>query len=297
MDQRDEPAASAHDREVARHYDELTEDFYIKSWNPDHIHFGLFEVGECPEKGEPLAGSEEFARGLERMVEAIVTPAMIEKDHRVVDAGCGIGGTAIHLAKTRGCVVTGVNLSTRQLEIARKKVLDAGLDQRIGFEYGNCSHSLPFGNDTIDVVVNIESACHYSDRERFLHEVRRILKPGGRIVAMDWLMCDGLTNDQHEQYIRPLFEPWAMRSLESRSTYTRRLRGAGLVVVEFEGFNGKDVDNQRLVQNNYQILRGLEFCGLLPAKLRRLMEKFQVLDVAWQSGCFELGRYCALKPE
>ncbi|MCY4489230.1 MAG: methyltransferase domain-containing protein [Deltaproteobacteria bacterium] len=297
MDHHDESGVSAQDRAVASHFDELTVDFYMKSWNPDHLHFGLFEAGECPEKGEPLVGSAEFERGLERMIDVMVAPALIGEDHHVVDAGCGIGGTAIYLAKTKGCMVTGVNLSRKQLEIAEKKVVDAGLEDRIDLEYGNCSLALPFAGDSIDAVVNVESACHYSDRERFLREVRRVLKPGGRIVATDWLMRDGLTVDQHEKYIRPMYEPWAIPGLESRSTYSRRLRDAGLTVLEFEGFNGKDVDNQRLVQNNYQILRGLEFCGLLPAKLRRLMEKFQVLDVAWQSGCFELGRYCALKPE
>lgn len=295
MDQRHELHVSDHDREAARHYDELTTDFYMKWWNSDHIHLGVFEDGECPAKGQPVASSTPFARALERTIEIIVTPAMIEESHHVVDAGCGIGGTAIHLARTRGCAVTGVNLSTKQLEIAREKVAEAGLERRIGFEFANCSQHLPFRSDSIDAVVNIESACHYGDRERFLREVRRILRPGGRIVAMDWLMRDGLTTDQLEQYIRPMYEPWAIRSLESRATYTRRLRDAGLEVLEFEGFNGKDMDNRRLVENNYRILKGLEFCGLLPAKLQLMMERYRTLDAAWRNECFELGRYCALK--
>ena len=296
MDQRHEVQVSDHDREAARHFDELTRDFYMNWWNTDHIHLGVFEGGECPAKGQLLAGSAPVATGLERTIEVIVAPATIEESHHVVDAGCGIGGTAIYLARTRGCMVTGVNLSTEQIEIAREKVAEAGLERRIGFEYGNCSHHLPFLSDSIDAVVNIESACHYGDREQFLREVRRILKPGGRIVAMDWLMRDGLTADQLEQYIRPMYEPWAIRSLESRATYTRRLRDAGLEVLEFEGFDGKDMDNRRLVQDGYRIMKGLQFCGLLPAKLRRMLDKFGVLDAAWRSGCFELGRYCASKP-
>ena len=40
---------------------------------------------------------------------------------------------------------------------------------------------------------------------------------------MDWLARDGLRADQHERYVQPLYEPWAICSLESRSTYRARL--------------------------------------------------------------------------
>ena len=297
LELRHEPALSAHDRDVACHFDDWSDDFYIKWWSADHVHFGLFEEGESLVKSELRAQSKEFARGLERMIEVIVAPAMIERDHHVVDAGCGTGGTAIHLARTRGCVVTGVNVSTRQLETARKRANEAGLEQRVGFEYGNFSRSLPIASDSVDVVVNIESACHCSDRGRFLREVRRILKPGGRIAASDWLMSDGLTADRIETYIRPMYAPWALQSMESPSTYIPLLRDAGLTLLEFEGFSGRDVDNPRLLRDSYRVLKGMELCGLLPARARLMMEKVRTLEVAWRNGCFELGRYCAVKPE
>ena len=291
LEQHNEPALSAHDRDVACHFDDWTDDFYIKWWHVDHVHFGLFEGDEALVKSELRAESKEFGRGLERMIEAIVAPVTIEKDHHVVDAGCGIGGTAIYLAKTRGCTVTGVNVSTRQ------KAAEAGLEQRVGFEYGNCSHSLPIASDSVDVVINIESACQYSDRPRFLREVRRILKPGGRIVATDWLMSDGLTADQIETYVRPMYEPWALQNMESPSSYIPLLRDAGLTVLEFEGFNGKDSDNPRLLRESYRMLKGLEFSRMMPARVRPMMEKVRTLEVAWSNGCFDLGRYCAVKPE
>ena len=297
MEQHYEPALSAHDRDVARHFDDWTDDFYVQWWHADHVHFGLFEGDEALVKTELRAESKVFGRGLERMIEAIVAPTTIEEDDQVVDAGCGIGGTAIYLAKTRGCTVTGVNVSARQLEIARKKAAEAGLEQRVRFEYGNCPRSLPIASDSVDVVINIESACHFSDRPRFLREVRRILKPGGRIVATDWLMSDGLTADQLETYIRPMYGPWALQSMESPSSYIPLLRDAGLAVLEFEGFNGKDSDNPRLLQESYRMLKGLEFCGLMPARVRPMMEKVRTLEVAWRNECFELGRYCAVKPE
>ncbi len=280
-----------------RYYDENTPGIYLRGWNRDHIHFGLFEPGECPEPGEVLADSEGLARAVERMVEVIVAPADIQAHHHVVDAGCGVGGTAIHLAKTRGCRVTGVNLNTMQLEIATEKASAANLNHQIGFEFADCSVSLPFADESIDVVVNIESACHYGDRKQFFYEVSRILKPSGTLVAMDWMARDGLSATEYEKYIVPLCKPFAVNDLESQSTYSEKLHHAGLQILQFEGFNGKDADNFRLVQNAYNLLVLLQFSGFKTPGFRGLINQFKSLYEAWNSGSFELRRYFAKKPE
>ena len=292
-----ESSVSDHDQAVAQYYGEATPGFYIRGWNPDHIHFGLFEDGECPEEGESLADSAGLARAVVRMIDVIVAPAAIGAGDHVVDAGCGIGGTAMHLVKTRGCTVTGVNICRPQLEIAEKKVRDAGLDDRIGFTYGDCSQHLPFADGSIDVVTNIESACHYGDRGQFLREVARILKPGGRIVAMDWAQCDGVPADLHKRYIEPLCRHWLIRSLESRSSYAERLRESGLTVIEVDGFGGKDEGNIHLLEYAYRLLFMLWFGGMSTERHRMLMDQLQTLSMAWRDGCFELARYCAEKPE
>ncbi len=292
------PETSAPDRKSAaeHYYDENTPGIYLNGWNRDHIHFGLFEPGECPEPGEALVDSPGLARAVERMVEAIVAPAGIEASHHVVDAGCGVGGTAILLARSRGCTVTGVNINKMQLEIAAEKAADADLDNRISFEYADCSRSLPFADDSIDIVVNIESACHYSDRRQFLLEVGRILKPSGKIAAMDWMARDGLAAGDYEKHIVPLCKPFAVDGLETQSTYTEKLHEAGLEILEFEGFDGKDSDNLRLVGNSYNFLATLQFAGVETPGTRRLIDQFETLYEAWKNGSFELRRYCARKP-
>jgi len=281
------------ERAVLRHFNEAT---YIHQWNPDHMHCALFEAGECPPEGGPRLGSEGYARALGRMIEAIVAPARIERGHHVVDAGCGVGGTAVYLAKTRGCAVTGIDLNRQHIETARRKAIAEGLDGQIAFERGNCSRHLPFADASVDAVVNIESACHYADRGRFLREVGRILKPGKRLVASDWLARDGLTASQYEEYIQPMCDPWALSGLETRSTYGERLREAGLELLEFEGFDGKEMDNVRLLENHWRALRGLELlAGTTMPRLRRKIHKIGTLVSAWGGGYFELGRYCAVK--
>ena len=220
MTTRDDQPITPQERDTMRHYDDMTVDFYLAQWNSRHIHFGLFKDEEVPREGAPFtfAGPESLTRGLERMVDAIVAPAGIGSHHHVMDAGCGVGGTVIYLATSRGCRATGVNMNEGQLEIARTRANEAGLTPgQIDFRRGNCSRRLPFDSESIDVVTSVESACHYSDRRQFLREVYRILKPGGQIAASDWLMSDDTSTEKYERYIKPMCEYWTLAGLESLS--------------------------------------------------------------------------------
>ncbi len=283
-----------HEEKVQEHYKNFGG--WYRTWNPDHIHFGVFEPGEFPAPDVKPTDSPGFIRGLNRIIDVIVDPAEIEAHHHVVDAGCGVGGTAVTLAQTRGCRVTGVNLSTIQLEAARQRALDEGESDRVRFEYANCSEHLPFADESIDVVVNIESACHYRDRGQFLREVSRILKPGGKIVAMDWIVPDDLTADLYEEYIRPICEAWALVSLESQASYTDLLHAAGLQIMEFEGFHGREMDNLRMFQRHYRLLKGVSIFGGGPPQILEFMKKIHAICASWEKGHFGIKRYYAVKP-
>ena len=291
------PDLESASKKVRQYYDENTPGIYLRGWNLDHIHFGLFEPGECPAPGELMVESESVARALQRMVKVIVEPAKIQAHHHVVDAGCGVGGTSVYLAKNRGCRVTGVNIHEPQLEIARAKASEALLTDRVWFEYADCAQSLPFEDNSIDVVVNIESACHYGDRARFLHEVSRILKPGGILVASDWMARDGLDTETYDRDIMPLCEPYAVRGLESRTTYKEKLNAAGLEILEFAGFDGKDADNVEVMKNVYHLLTSLRLSGINSPEIIKLTDQFRTLYEAWSRGSFVLERYCATKPD
>lgn len=295
MFQRSKESFAEHGKKVVDYYNQETRGLYLNGWSRDHFHFGLFEPGECPSPNEWYKDSENHARALVRMIEAIVDPAEIERRHHVVDAGCGVGGAAIHLARTRGCKVTGVNIVDMQLEIAAGKAAQAGLEGLVSFEHADCSRHLPFPDNSVDVVVNIESACHYVDRANFLREVHRILKPSGKIVTMDWMARDGLTDAEYEKYIEPICKPYAMRSLESPASYRELLAEAGLEVLEFEGFHGKDAANRQIVENGCNLIAGLIIGGMRTPELHRLYGQIQPLQEAWSGGYFELKRYCARK--
>lgn len=296
MKQNRKTSLSEQAQAVQEYYEWTTVEYYINVWSRDHIHFGIFEAGECPENSRALPDSEGLERGLVREVELTMAPTMIRQGQHVVDAGCGIGGTAIWLAQTTGCKVTGVNISRKQLDIAGKKAVDAGQDDKVTFKYADCSKNLPFADNSIDAVVNIESACHYVDRRQFLGEVDRILKPGGYLAGVEWLARNGITSEQYEDYIQPVCDRFILPSLESQDSYSRLIQEAGLEILEFEGFDGKELGNVQLLKYCCKDLATLWWAGRSTPETRAAHDKLTALHKAWDEGYFELRRFCAQKP-
>lgn len=301
MDKTDNLSSQEQLDRVESYYDDMTVGFYQELWDPDHLHFGLFEPGTCPPLDEtfkePDGSTPALHHACQRMIDVTVAPAEIQADHHVLDAGCGIGGTAVRLAQMYGCRVTGVSNTKLHLEIGDGKAKEAGLDDRVSFKHADCSEYLPFDDESIDVVANIESACHYKDRHQFLREVYRVLKKGGRIVAEDWLAQDNLPSDLYKKSIQPICDLTAMISLESESGYRRMLQDVGLRLLEFRGFDGEETDNFRIFEVYYRNLFALYLCGAKSQHFLDIMKWVGSLTKAWKLGHFEIKRYCAEKPQ
>jgi SAM-dependent methyltransferase len=140
------------------------------------IHFGHWDDPEA-------ASMETFAAAQRRLNERALELAAIERGNRVLDVGCGFGGTLSALdASFEGLELVGLNLDARQLAVARRAVPGSPRNRISWVEADACE--LPFAAATFDRVLAIESAVHYS-RRRFLVEAARILAPGGRVVVTD----------------------------------------------------------------------------------------------------------------
>jgi ubiquinone/menaquinone biosynthesis C-methylase UbiE len=101
---------------------------------------------------------------------------------RVLDVGCGRGGTAHLLANRLGADVTGVDLSPEAIAFCR----NAHKHPSVRFEVGD-AENLPVDDGSCDVVTNVESSHTYPDLRAFLCEVRRVLRPGGWFLHTDLL--------------------------------------------------------------------------------------------------------------
>ena len=117
---------------------------------------------------------------------------------RLLDVATGTADFAIHAARRVPHVqVTGIDLSEGMLRIGRAKVANAKLDSRITLIVGDCL-SLPFADGTFDAVTVAFGVRNFEDIPAGLAEMRRVVKPGGRVVILEL--------SQPERFpMRPLF--------------------------------------------------------------------------------------------
>jgi len=200
------------ERAVAGHYDAL-DGWYRELWG-EHLHHGLWD--------EP---GDTVERATERLVDLVAAEARITPGDRVLDAGCGYGATARRLAAVRGARVTGLTLSCAQLAHAEARGTGGNPDYRL--ESWLETH-LP--DACCDVVVAIESFSHMADRERAFAQARRVLRPRGRLVVLDWLAAPAPRGLARRHLLTPICREGHLSGLDTLARSAERARRAGLEV-------------------------------------------------------------------
>lgn len=163
-------------RDIADYYDQ-TLNHYQKWWHLDDalaVHYGFWKDD-----------TKTFSEALQNTNRFLAEMAEIKKGARILDAGCGVGGSAFYLAKNKQAKVTGITLSQKQLVFANGKLKDLKLDKFVDFKLGNYSQT-SFSDNTFDLIWAIESITSAPDKRQFAAEAFRILKPGGTLIIADY---------------------------------------------------------------------------------------------------------------
>jgi len=108
----------------------------------------------------------------------------------LLEVASGSGGPALHLARTHGCRITGVDLHEAGLETARAAARAAGCTTA-EFRRADLDQRLPFADASFAGLVCMDSLNHFRDRRLVFGEWRRVLRPGGRAVFTDPVVLTG----------------------------------------------------------------------------------------------------------
>lgn len=180
------------------------------------MHFGYYGKGVKSHKDALLKTNEILAK-----------LADISSNDRVMDAGCGYGGSAIWIAKNVGCKVFGLNVVKYQIEEARKFAKKYGVTKKVKFKYQDYSHTT-FPSRSFDVIWGLESIVHAENKKDFIDEAYRLLKRGGRIIISEYMLRENPPlSDKEVKIISPWLTGWAMPNLLRPKEYKLLLKNAG----------------------------------------------------------------------
>lgn len=170
--------ASLNER-IGKFYDQSTP-LWLNVWG-EHMHHGYYPDGQLGEKTHQQAQLD--------LVEEILRWGGIADANRILDAGCGVGGSARLLAHKFDASVLAVTLSPVQAENGRRYNQEAELENRITIEARDMM-SLQGKDEKFDLIWSMESAEHIADKEALLQMFYDLLLPGGRLIMATWCHRD-----------------------------------------------------------------------------------------------------------
>ncbi|KAI1776300.1 S-adenosyl-L-methionine-dependent methyltransferase [Hypoxylon cercidicola] len=232
---------------IKKHY-EIASDYYYSLWG-QHIHHGLFRAaGETKEQAQV------------NLISLLLEISALAPRARVLDVGCGVGGTSRFLARERACHVTGITISGRQVEIARQltaaetgssspaqttmaypekdgsqgavRFLELDAEKMVEHFRGGGDGD----KDAFDCVWISEALSHLPDKELFFASSFALLRGGGGgeggglLVVADWFKAPGLTAAQEEADIKPIEDGMLLPRLYTADEYVAMAEKAGFRV-------------------------------------------------------------------
>ncbi len=214
---------------VASAYDAWTQDKLLERLWGEHIHLGFYSPGK---------NNIDFRKAKVQFVHELVKWSGLDKlpeGSRILDVGCGIGGSSRILAKYYGFNVTGITISPAQVKRARE-LTPLGLN--CNFEVMDALN-LKYEDGSFDAVWSVEAGAHMNDKVKFADEMLRTIRPGGYLALADWNSRDLIAYPPSffEKFVlNQLLEQWVHPNFISINEFGNVLRAnknsAGVVIAE-----------------------------------------------------------------
>jgi tocopherol O-methyltransferase len=221
-------------REIADYYDQ-TVAHYRTFWALDQsfaIHYGIKQPG-----------IKSFRQSLENTNRILAEKAGVSQSDYVLDAGCGVGGSAIYLAASYGCRVTGITLSEKQVGHARENARERGVNGLVSFEKKDYCHT-GYREESFSLVWALESVGTAVDKSAFLNESYRLLKPGGRLIIADYFKTGNL-DAGNNRIMKGWLNNWAITDLDNPEDFKDRLAKTGFDKITAEDYTANIIPSAR----------------------------------------------------
>jgi tocopherol O-methyltransferase len=276
--------------DIVRYYDECQTDYEIVWHLNTHMcmHYGYWDDT-----------TPNLRSSLSNMNTKLAAFAGIKSGDKVLDAGCGVGGSSIFLAKKFNCTTTGITLSEKQVACCRQNANKHNITLQCSFERQNYLKTT-FPDDTFDIIWAIESVCYAPSKLDFLKEAFRILKPGGKLVVADFYETRENKAAEEIELLNKMSSSWSIQNFAVADDFWNQMHLSGFT-------NSKHTDvthhvNKSINRLYYSFYPGVVITHI--GELLRLRTPIQTANTwsayyqyrAFKKGLWKYLFFCCEKP-
>lgn len=218
---------------IPDYYDWLSRYVQLANWLSYGDRFASFTMHKTlsvpPETGGVKQGR---SAGLEYVNDRLLKAAQLPPTPRVLDAGCGFGGTIFHWYEQVGGAYDGLTLSRVQLQVARREARRRGIDEVCRFHLR--SYDAPIAG-SYDAVTAIESLIHAPDLDRTIPNLAGSLRSGGLMLILDD-MAKAEIDVEAPSEAKLLRDHWGCNPYHTQDDYRRAISLAHLTIIHEEDF-------------------------------------------------------------
>lgn len=190
----------------------------------EHMHHGYYGPTGREKKDRRQAQID--------LIEEVLDWAGVKEVNEIIDVGCGIGGSSLYLAQKYNANVSGITLSPVQALRARERSAQVGLDGRVQCQVADALN-MPFADNSFDLIWSMESGEHMPDKERFMGECYRVLKPEGIFLMATWCHrpitpATGKLTREEQDYLAEIYRVYCLPYTISLPDYARIARNLNL---------------------------------------------------------------------
>jgi len=215
--------------DIIKYYDQTEFDYKIawyKKENPA-LHFGFYYKKEADNHYKALSYTNKV----------LAKKAKIRNGDKVLDAGCGLGGSSFWLAQNYEAEVTGISLPKKQIEACEQRAEKLNLKDKTNFVQSDYCNT-PFTDESFDVIWACESVCHAPQKKDYYKEAFRLLKPGGRIVLAEYLRTKRPLDPKDEILLKNKWlNNWAIDDIDTKKEHFDNMQTVGFQKIKIENYN------------------------------------------------------------
>lgn len=264
----------------------------------EHMHHGYYGPSGKEQKERRQAQIELIEEMLNwaEVSNLGITPGRCPQ---ILDVGCGIGGSSLYLAQKFNAEATGITLSPVQAKRATQRAQEAGLRTEVQFQVADAL-DMPFADNSFDLVWSMESGEHMPDKEKFLQECYRVLKPGGTFLMATWCHrpitpATGKLTADEKQHLEEIYRVYCLPYVISLPEYEAIARSLPLQHIRTADWSDAVAPFWDIVMNS--VLDPKAIVGLLQSGWSTIQAALSLglMSRGYRSGLIRFGLLCGNK--